>query len=332
MVGSLDFLIVMAVLYLVECVRRVGPDELTLDRRLRSGFRLKRPAPYPNSARWGWVLLNPLRPDGPTFSVMPSACLLADPGKCPTEEACLRNLDAARFDLDGIKEACAATRRRTSSIRTITLALLAVCFGLFPAGLFFLGLQAALVPAAAAVLLVSMCIAALYRRNAKSITPDMTIPDLYGNVARFVLYPISAIRCMDLLSRDSLAAFDPIAVTTVLCSSEEGARLAAREVIILRCGVMPEDMDSDSRAVLAAYRAARLRLLESFIARQALPMQPFTDPPKRCDETCETYCPACGVQFRLLEGICPDCQNIVLQPLPISKRLQAVGSKKEEHA
>ena len=29
MIDSLDFLIVMVILYLVECVRRVGPDELT---------------------------------------------------------------------------------------------------------------------------------------------------------------------------------------------------------------------------------------------------------------------------------------------------------------
>jgi len=38
MIDSLDFLIVMVILYLIECLRRVGPDELTLDRRLHSGF------------------------------------------------------------------------------------------------------------------------------------------------------------------------------------------------------------------------------------------------------------------------------------------------------
>ena len=65
MIGSLDLVLAIAALYLVECLRRVGPYELTLDRRALSGFRLKRPAPYPNDTRWGWVLLNPFRPDGP---------------------------------------------------------------------------------------------------------------------------------------------------------------------------------------------------------------------------------------------------------------------------
>jgi hypothetical protein len=332
MASSLDFLIVMAVLYLVECVRRVGPDELTLDRRLYSGFRLKRPAPYPNNAHWGWVMLNPLRPDGPSFSLRPTACLLADdPGDIPIEGAVLRNLDGARFDLDGINEVCATLRRRTSNIRRIALALLAVCFGLFPACLFFLGLRATLLPAAAATLLASMCIAVLYRRIAKLIAPCTTALDLYGNVAKFALYPISAIRCMDLLSRDSLEAFDPIAVATVLCGREQAARLAARELVILRYSV-PQEVHTDSRATVAEYRAASLQLLESFVTQQRLPVRAFIDPPAQPDQTCETYCPACGVQFRLSEGVCPDCPNIFLQPLRRPKRLQPVESKEEAHA
>jgi hypothetical protein len=331
MVASLEFLSVMAGLYLVECVRRVGPDELTLDRRLHSGFRLKQSAPYPNSTRWGWIFLNPLRPDGPTFSLMPAACMLADPGDVPLE-AFRHSLDAARFDLDRINEACAIMLRRTSSIRRISLALLAVCFGLFPACLYFLGLRATLLPGAAVVLLASICIAALYWRSVSLIATGTTSLDLYGNVARLVLYPISAIRCMDLLSRSSLAAFDPIAVTTVLCGREQGARLAARELVILRYSLAPQEVDTDSRMAIAEYRVARLHLLESFITQQGLLVQAFVDPPAQPDGVCETYCPVCRAQFKLSEGVCPDCPNILLQPLHRAERLQPVQSKEEARA
>ena len=94
-----------------------------------------------------------------------------------------------------------------------------------------------------------------------------------------MLYPISAVRCMDLLSRDCLATFDPIAVATALCGSEAGARLAARELIILRCAVTTQGVDSDSKGAIAEYRAARLQLLESFVTQQGLPVQALIDPP-----------------------------------------------------
>lgn len=332
MVDSLDFLTVMVILYLVECLRRVGPDELTLDRRLHFGFRLKRPVPYPNSTHWGWILLNPLRPDGPTFSLMPAAGLFAESGSLPADEVSSRNLDAARFDLNGIKEACAELRGQTSGVRRMTLALLAVCFGLFPACLFFLGVRATLPPAAVVVFLASICIAALYRRSIRLIAPRTPALDLYVNMAKLVLYPISAIRCMDLLSRECLATFDPIAVATVLCGCEAGARLAAGELIILRCTVTPQGVDSDSKGAMNEYRAARVQLLEWFITQHALPVQAFIDPPAPSDESCLTYCPVCRSQFRLPEGACHDCTGILLQPLRISKCRQAVGSKEEGHA
>src|SRR5712692_2734704 len=190
MVGSLDFLTVMVILYLIECFRRVRPDELTLDRRLESGFRLKRPVPYPNSTHWGWVMLNPLRPDGPTFSIMPAGGLLTDIGTLPPdEEASFKNLAAARFDLAGVSEACAALHQQTSSVRRITLALFVVWFGLFPACLFFFGLRVTLPPAAATILLASICIAALYRRSVRLIAPRTSALNLFGNMAKLVLSP-----------------------------------------------------------------------------------------------------------------------------------------------
>jgi hypothetical protein len=315
MIGSLDLVLAIAALYLVECLRRVGPDELTLDRRTLFGFRLKRPAPYPNDARWGWVLLNPFRPDGPTFSLMLSPGALTHPGTMSGEKTSLRNLDPTRFDADAISEAFALIRRRTSSLRKLVMVLLAVWFGLFPACLFRFGVRATLRPAAAVIFAVSACVAALYQRNARLINPEMTAMDLYGNVTRFVLYPISAIRCMDYISRDTLAAFDPIAVTALLCGHERSARLAAMELTSLRYGIAPQDVELAVRSAISEYRAARRQLLEYFAVQLKLPVKAFMDPPVRSDKASKTYCPICRAQFRLSEGVCPDCPDVLLHAL-----------------
>lgn len=315
MIGSLDLVLVIAALYLVECLRWVGPDELTLDRRILSGFRLKRPAPYPNDARWGWVLLNPLRPDGPAFSLMLSPGALTHPGRMPGEKTSPRSLEPTRFDDDPIIEAFAILRRRTSGLRKLVMVLLAVWFGLFPACLFRFGVRATLRPAAAVIFAVSACVAALYQRNARLINPGITAMDLYGNVTKFVLYPISAIRCMDYISRDTLAAFDPIAVTALLCGHERSACLAARELTSLRYGIAPQDADLAVRSAISEYRAARRQLVESFAAQLKLPVQAFMDPPAQSDKASKTYCPICRAQFRLSEGVCPDCPDVLLHSL-----------------
>jgi len=59
--GALDFLVVLAALYLLECVQRINPDELVIDKRIGKGYAVKKPILYPND-RWGWTILNPFRP------------------------------------------------------------------------------------------------------------------------------------------------------------------------------------------------------------------------------------------------------------------------------
>ena len=222
-------------------------------------------------------------------------------------------------------------RRRTAWISRSSLALLAVCFGLFPACVAIVGLRATLLPAAVAVLLTSISIAALYWQHEMLNGPGTNRLVLCGNVAKFVFYPFSAIRCMDLVLRDSLAAFDPIAVTAVLCGRDVAAHLAAYELVTLRFSTTPQEVGAGS--AIGEYRVARLRLLESFIAQHDLAVQALIDAPARTDDTCETYCPVCRAQYRLASGVCPDCPDMPLQPLNQPTRRGPAGSQKaESHA
>ena len=66
LIGALDFIVILVVLYLLECVRIIRSDELALDKRTGEGYSIKRPLLYP-SERWGWIFLNPLTPCGPVF-------------------------------------------------------------------------------------------------------------------------------------------------------------------------------------------------------------------------------------------------------------------------
>ena len=68
LIGALDFIVVLIVLYLLECVRIVPSDERVVDKRIGEGYSIKRPLLYP-SEQWGWIVLNPLKPCGPVFGL-----------------------------------------------------------------------------------------------------------------------------------------------------------------------------------------------------------------------------------------------------------------------
>src|SRR5260370_15481359 len=71
MVSATEFVVVLIVLYLLECFRMVRPDELVFDRTVLSRHWIRKPILYPTNGKWGWIILNPLRPDGPVFSIVP---------------------------------------------------------------------------------------------------------------------------------------------------------------------------------------------------------------------------------------------------------------------
>ena len=79
------------------------------------------------------------------------------------------------------------------------------------------------------------------------------------------------------------------------------------ELTSLRYGIAPKDVGFAVRSAISEYRAARRQLLESFAVQLKLPVKAFTDPPVRSDNASKTYCPICRAQFRLSEGVCPDC-------------------------
>jgi hypothetical protein len=178
--------------------------------------------------------------------------------------------------------------------------------------------------------LLSICCAVLCQKKARLLNPQAPTLDLYVKIAKLVLYPIAATRCMDLLSYDFLSAFDPVAVAAVLCGKEQAARLAAKEWVVLRYTTVPAEADAASIEAIDEYRAARLHLLESFSAQHGLPLRAITEPPAPSDGRCKTYCPCCGAQYTLSDGLCTGCPNMVLQPLGNRQEVDGIKARQDE--
>ncbi len=376
MVGAADFIVVLVILYICECFRKVCPDELVFDRSIFR-YRIRKPILYPSNGDWGWLILNPLRPDGPVFSLMPPRYALTSLGvlkmcegddeftllpldslasmigdstvplkslgiecrssgetdalirtskqlsKAQPEQRTerLKRLRAEPFNTERIEQAYTHLRGHSSLLRWVSIGLFIACFVVFPFLVSLVGLKASLLSLFPVVVFLSIVVAIHYYRAVRVLMPDLPKVDLYGNIAKLLLYPISMLRCTELLSYRFLMDYDPIAVATVLCTKEDAAKLAIREMVTLQYASSPSVENSINNSI-KEYRQARLTLIESFCCQQNIPIDSWNSPPNP-EADSVTYCPACCVQYSLSEGVCVDCTDIVLQPLKASRETAA---------
>jgi hypothetical protein len=221
---------------------------------------------------------------------------------------------AQRFDVKRIEDAYTTLKRHASPLRAVSMTLFLVSFVLFPILLAVVGLNVSLVSVIPAVVFLSTAAAILYRKAVQVLMPSTPRIDIYGNMAKFILYPISALRSVDLISYRLLSSYEPIAVAAVLCGEKAAARLAIKEMAVLRYGAVRSQVDEPVFAALKEHRETRCSAVQAFCSQQGVPISGWDSQPTAESGECKTYCPSCGIQYTLAAGIC-DCNNIVLQPL-----------------
>jgi hypothetical protein len=165
------------------------------------------------------------------------------------------------------------------------------------------------------IVVLSATAAVLYRAAARALLPSIATLDLYGNMLKLVLYPIAALRCTETISYHLLAGYDPIAVIAGLAGKDVAARLAIRELVRLRYISTPATFDEQMAAAISEYKQTRIDMIESFCSEHDIPIAGWQLAPSADDMECITYCPCCRAQYRIAEGTCVDCRNVMLQPL-----------------
>ncbi len=80
MVGAPEFIVILVVLYALECFVKLGPQDLVFQARLTSRYRLQKPCLYPGNGNWGWLFLNPFRPTSMAFCSPQATFVLAEDG------------------------------------------------------------------------------------------------------------------------------------------------------------------------------------------------------------------------------------------------------------
>jgi len=161
---------------------------------------------------------------------------------------------------------------------------------------------------------LTTCSAVLFHRVHKAFFAEAA-DDRFTHFLITLLSPVTTIRARDALTRPLLEEFHPMAIAKVFCSEEIFSRLARRAVLDLRYPLRRSDLGDRESALEREACSGFLRAVEKFLRKQGVNEQELTRPPAPNDATCRSYCPRCEAQFTTVDGSCPDCGSVPLQPL-----------------
>jgi len=138
----------------------------------------------------------------------------------------------------------------------------------------------------------------------------------FRHVGMLFLSPASAMRSAEVLFRDGLAAFHPLAAAAALCTKDRFAALARPMMLALE-HPKPSEVSSDPAVcrIDAWFHKKLLKRLDSLLCRVEIDPAELLRPAVPLSDS-RSYCPRCHSQFVLDEGTCPDCGGLALVAYP----------------
>jgi hypothetical protein len=134
----------------------------------------------------------------------------------------------------------------------------------------------------------------------------------FRHVGMLLLSPAGAMRSSEVLLRNGLAAYHPLAVAAALCTKDRLAELA-RPILLAVEHPKPGELpgEPEARRVDEWHRKKLLKRLIALVRRAEIDLEELLRPPEPLYDS-HSYCPRCRNQYVLAEGSCTDCGGLPL--------------------
>jgi hypothetical protein len=129
------------------------------------------------------------------------------------------------------------------------------------------------------------------------------------HVAIMALSPLGALRARDVVARDALARFHPLAAARALLDAERFEQFARKALAEARFPVPA----ASPRAGEEGWRVLLAEEIERFLRHEGLDPQALLAPPPREGPESLAYCERCRSQYTLREGTCHACGGRALR-------------------
>jgi len=133
----------------------------------------------------------------------------------------------------------------------------------------------------------------------------------FRHTGMLLLSPASAMRSSEVLLRNGLAAFHPLAAATL--GTKDRCAALARPMLLALEHPKPSEVPRDPAAhrIDIWFRKKLLKRLNSLLRRLEIDPLELLRPAEPLSDS-RSYCPRCHNQFVLAEGTCPDCDGLAL--------------------
>lgn len=232
----------------------------------------------------------------------------ANAAKASRREALVTSWIAKQFDAKAAKSVWEQGEEQIGPIRWMCSLFFVFLFIAAPILVNIYGLETLIIPIAVAMVLLAMQIAFVFWRAHRKFYPTESQERL-ENVAKMILCPPVSLRAADVLTKNLLAEFSPVAVASVLAGPGE-LSFVRGFVLDLQHALKHEITDQKAADTVSWMNARQLSACLALVERVDR-FHGFLDPTEKQGESV-AYCPRCGVQFVVDEGECPDCPGVEL--------------------
>ncbi|HET8782405.1 MAG TPA: hypothetical protein VFM63_08305 [Pyrinomonadaceae bacterium] len=228
--------------------------------------------------------------------------------KVSKREALVKSWLAEQFDVAEATRLRSESEKEIDSVRFACSLFLVFLFVGAPLLVSFFGLEQMILPIAGAMVMFAVWIAIKFFWAHRRFYPAESLERL-ENLLKMVLCPPVSLRAADVLTKNLLARFSPVAVAGVLEGPGEQQFVRAF-VLDLQHPLKHEIADAKAIETIDWMNAQQLQLCLSLIEHVDR-FNGVLGPPER-EGGSVSYCPRCGVQFVVDEGECPDCPGVEL--------------------
>jgi hypothetical protein len=217
---------------------------------------------------------------------------------------------AGQFAADEAAAFLSESEKLIKPIKQMGVILFLFLFAFTPSLAFTYGSAPLIIPVAVVMVALAVEIAIMFHRAHKQLYPAESSERL-ESLVKMILCPPVSIRAADILTRNLLAEYSPIVLSSVLPGSGE-SQFVRGVILDLKHPLKHEVVDETAAQTITWTANEQLRVcLDEVKKGHYLKPEELLAPTQR-EENSIAYCPRCHCQFVVSDGECPDCPGVGL--------------------
>jgi len=221
--------------------------------------------------------------------------------------------ESRALDTEAARKGLEVFNKSIRGLRLLSGTMFVLVFVLFPLVSKFFGIGLGILFLGAIALLTSAYSAIRYFRVLSQFDPEASGFHRVMSAVHIALYPLSVIRCPDVIALRSLRGFEAAAVSLAV-----GGRGLAEEAVrkcISEMSALGANVDCPPTAIaLEQCQLRKIAAFREFLNQIGSNPEAVLGPPVPQSTDCHSYCPRCFTQYKIRDGLCSDC-NVSLQLL-----------------